>query len=172
VDVRVIAATSQDLEKAIQEGHFRQDLFYRLNVFPINVPPLRQRREDIPLLVWSFVDQMKRAMGKSIDTIDASDMDALLKYAWPGNIRELRNLVERALITAKGPKLRIMLPEITPTDSLPSHALQDIERDHIHQVLVRTRWRIRGAKGAAEILGMKPSTLESRMAKLGIRRPI
>ena len=172
VDVRVIAATSQDLEKAIQEGRFRQDLFYRLNVFPINVPPLRQRREDVPLLVWSFVDQMKRAMGKSIDAIDASDMDALLKYPWPGNIRELRNLVERALITAKGPKLRIMLPEITPADSIPSHTLQDIERDHILQILVRTRWRIRGAKGAAEILGMKPSTLESRMAKLGIRRPI
>lgn len=172
VDVRVIAATNQDLEKAMQEGRFRRDLYYRLNVFPINVPSLRERREDIPLLVRSLVDQLGREMGKPVESIDASDMDALLEYDWPGNIRELRNLVERALITSNGPKLRILLPETARTSSLPSPALQDMERDHIQQILLRTRWRIRGANGAAEILGMKPSTLESRMAKLGIRRPI
>lgn len=172
VDVRVITATNQDLEKAIVEGRFRRDLYYRLNVFPVHVPPLRERREDIPLLVRSFVDQIGRAMGKTIESVDASDMDALVHYAWPGNIRELRNLVERALITSQGPKLRITLPETVRPGSPPPHALNDMERDYIQQVLVRTRWRIRGANGAAEILGMKPSTLESRMMKLGIRRPV
>jgi formate hydrogenlyase transcriptional activator len=175
VDVRVVAATNRDLRQEVTAGRFREDLFYRLNVFPIHLAPLRERREDLPQLVESFVQEFAETMGKSIDTIAKPSFKALLDYAWPGNIRELRNVIERAVILAQGPSLRIELPSAAYA-SLPSNdeglaLLTEVERDHIVRVLEKTSWRIRGSAGAAEILGLKPSTLESRMAKLGIRRP-
>ncbi len=172
VDVRVIAATHRDLGQAIQEGWFRQDLFYRLNVFPIRVPPLRDHRDDIPLLVWSFIGQLNQSMGKNIEAVDESDLDALMQYSWPGNIRELRNLVERAMILANGSRLRITLPD--PVANAASHVSppsSEEERIRLRRVLENTGWRIRGPHGAAETLGLKPTTLESRMKALGIHRP-
>jgi len=171
VDVRVIAATNKDLEKVVREGQFREDLFYRLNVFPITVPPLRERREDIPALVSAFVGEFSTAFGKTIASIDRESMDALQRYSWPGNVRELRNVVERAMIAAKGPKLYIEPPGKTAAGLTPRLGLNEVERDHIRRVLEMTGWRIRGKNGAAGMLGVKPTTLESRMAKLGIRRP-
>ncbi len=170
VNARVVAATHRDLEQAMREGQFRQDLYYRLNVFPIHLPPLRERREDIPLLVWAFVDEFGKAMGKTVRTVDENDMEALMRYPWPGNIRELKNLVERAMIVAPGPRLRIEAPKM-PEEALPvSRQMQDVERTHILHVLESARWRISGRGGAADLLGMKPSTLRSRMQKLGLRR--
>ncbi|MGR8952371.1 MAG: sigma 54-interacting transcriptional regulator [Gammaproteobacteria bacterium] len=175
VDVRVVAATNRDLLKEVAAGRFREDLFYRLNVFPIHLPPLRERREDLPQLVESFVQEFAETMGKPIDSIAKASLKALFDYGWPGNIRELRNVIERAVILARGPSLRIELPSISSVSASsrePGLApLTDVERDHILRVLETTGWRIRGSAGAAEILGLKPSTLESRMAKLGIRRP-
>jgi PAS domain S-box-containing protein len=181
-DVRIIAATNRDLEKMVKEGRFREDLFYRLNVFPIWLPPLRERAEDIPLLTWSFVREFARTMGKKIDTVPRATMEALKRYPWPGNIRELRNVIERAMIVAQGPVLKIELPSVsagtffsppmpasaeTPTDGA---TLDEIQRNHILAVLKRTGWRVSGKNGAAAILGLKPTTLEFRMAKLGIKR--
>ena len=173
VDVRIIAATNRDLRKLVREGRFREDLYYRLNVFPITVPPLRERREDIPLLVWAFIDEFSKATGKAIRSINKASMDALVAYDWPGNVRELRNAVERAIILADGPALSIDTPAGTGrTDGdCGSLLLADVERDHIRKVLERTDWRIRGDGGAAELLGLKPTTLEFRMAKLGLTRP-
>jgi formate hydrogenlyase transcriptional activator len=175
VDVRVIAATNRDLRLEVANGRFREDLFYRLNVFPIHLPPLRERREDLPQLVESFVQEFSETMGKHIDSIAKVSLKELLDYGWPGNIRELRNVIERSVILSQSPSLKIELPSTSsaPIPSLePSPALlTDVERDHILRVLESTGWRIRGPAGAAEILGLKPSTLESRMAKLGIRRP-
>jgi formate hydrogenlyase transcriptional activator len=171
VDVRIIAATHRNLEDAIAQGTFRDDLYYRLNVFPIRIPPLRERIDDIPLLVWGFVDEFSRAFGKQIESVSRDNMAALQRYPWPGNIRELRNVVERAVIVATGPRLTIDLPPRKNGGPAPSIALVDIERDHILSVLERVSWRVRGSGGGAELLGMKPSTLESRMIKLGIRRP-
>lgn len=172
VDVRVIAATNRDLEVAVREGKFRQDLFYRLNVFPIRVPPLRERREDIPLLVWAFVDEFARLFSKNILSIEKDSLEALQRYSWPGNVRELRNLVERAMIIASGPRLRIQLPTTTAVlGSATSRRLEEVERQHILGVLEKSGWRIRGTSGAADQLGLKPTTLEARMVKLGIRRP-
>jgi transcriptional regulator with GAF, ATPase, and Fis domain len=171
VDVRIIAATNRDLEKAVQDKTFREDLYYRLNVFPIVVPPLRERVEDIPALVWAFVDEFSRAFGKPIDSLSRESMQELQRYAWPGNIRELRNVVERAVILANGRHLQVTVP--TPPSPPPppaSMVLMDLEVAHIRAVLERSNWRVRGAGGAAERLGLKPTTLESRMAKLGIRR--
>ncbi len=171
VDTRIIAATHRNLEQRIAEGTFREDLFYRLNVFPIQVPPLRERVEDIPLLVWRFVEEFSKAFGKPIDAIPRENMAALQRHTWPGNIRELRNVVERAMIVARGPRLTITLP--TPVASPGKHGqrLSDIEREHIRSVLESTGWRIRGAGGAAERLGLPPTTLETRLAKLGLKRP-
>jgi transcriptional regulator with GAF, ATPase, and Fis domain len=172
IDVRVIAATHRNLEDRVAEGKFREDLYYRLNVFPIRVPPLRERTGDIPLLVGRFVEEFSRAFGKTIDMISPENMAALQQYSWPGNIRELRNLVERAMIIAgKGP-LTIALPAAPPRAPGPSSSIKlvDVERAHIQSVLDNTRWRIRGIGGAAEQLGLKPTTLESRMAKLGLCR--
>lgn len=171
VDVRIVAATHRDLEARIADDAFRADLFYRLNVFPIQVPPLRERTEDIPLLVWRFVDEYSKAFGKPIETIAEENLTALQQYPWPGNIRELRNIVERAMIVATGPRLTLVLPPPSSTGARLSVRMDDVQRDHIRSVLERCRWRIRGAGGAAEQLGLKPTTLETRMVKLGIRRP-
>jgi transcriptional regulator with GAF, ATPase, and Fis domain len=168
VDVRIIAATNRDLAKAVAEGRFREDLYYRLNVFPMTVPPLRERREDIPLLVWAFVEEFSKAMGKSIQSIAKASLRRLQQYHWPGNVRELRNAIERAMILTSGSTLRIDLPVAVATPVARGLAtLAEIESEHI---LKSTHWRIRGAGGAAEILGLLPTTLESRMAKLGLRR--
>lgn len=169
VDVRLVAATNRDLPKAVREGQFRKDLYYRLNVFPITVPPLREHIEDIPQLVWAFVDELARRTGRSVDAISKEDMVALQQYAWPGNVRELRNLVERAMIASKGPTLRIELPLASVSTGSEDLSLEQIERAHILRVLEMTQGRIRGQRGAAEILGMKPTTLDAKMAKLGIR---
>jgi transcriptional regulator with GAF, ATPase, and Fis domain len=174
VDVRIVAATHRNLEKRIADDGFREDLFYRLNVFPINIPPLRERPDDIPLLVWRFVDEFSKAFGKRIDAIAREDMVALRRHHWPGNIRELRNVVERAMIVASGPQLRIVIGSAAPSAaSAPKRSvkLNDVEKDHIRSVLESTDWRIRGAEGAADRLGLRPTTLEARMAKLGLSRP-
>jgi transcriptional regulator with GAF, ATPase, and Fis domain len=170
VDVRLIAATNRDLEKAVEDGRFRADLYHRLNVFPIRVPPLRDRREDIPLLIWAFVEKFGRRMGKQIKRIPAKAIRQLQQYAWPGNVRELRNIIERAMILATGDVLRV---EALGTDQVnrSQPTLQESERELILATLQETGWRIRGANGAAEILGLKATTLEARMAKLGIKRP-
>jgi PAS domain S-box-containing protein len=171
VDVRVIAATNRDLQRAVAERTFREDLFYRLNVFPISIPPLRERAPDIPVLVWTFVDEFSKAFNKTIHSISKESLAALKRHAWPGNVRELRNVIERAVIVAQGPVLTIE-PFRTDSGAAPARLnLVEVEREHIRDVLDRTRWRVRGVAGAAEILGMKPTTLESRMAKLGILRP-
>jgi formate hydrogenlyase transcriptional activator len=170
VDVRIIAATNHDLEKAVREGGFREDLYYRLNVFPITVPPLRERPEDIPPLVSAFVGEFSTAFGKNIASIAKESMDSLRRYRWPGNVRELRNVIERAMIVAKGPKLWIDPPGKAAATLMPRLTMNEVDREHIHRILEMTNWRIRGINGAAEMLGVKPTTLESRMAKLGIRR--
>jgi DNA-binding NtrC family response regulator len=172
VDTRVIAATHRNLEQRIAEGGFREDLYYRLNVFPIHVPALRDRPEDIPRLVSRFVEEFSRSLGKRIEVIDRESLTALQGYSWPGNIRELRNVVERAMIVTTSRRLTIVLPE-SPSSVSAKHSpkLIDIEKDHILAVLESAAWRIRGAGGAANRLGMKPTTLETRMAKLGLRRP-
>lgn len=173
VDVRVIAATSRDLPAQIKEGKFREDLFYRLHVFPIQIPPLRQRREDIPPLVWHFVRELSRRMGRSVESIRATTMKAFQNYSWPGNVRELRNVIERHLILNPGPIFHAELPAIEAGKGISAGAsMEQIERDHVLRVLEATAWRIRGKGGAADILNLKPTTLESRMKKLGVtRRP-
>jgi transcriptional regulator with GAF, ATPase, and Fis domain len=171
VNVRVLAATNRDLARAVENKQFRADLFYRLNVFPITVPPLRDRAEDIPKLVWAFVQEFSASMGKIIESIPATTMDSLKEYSWPGNIRELRNIIERAMIISNGPKLEIKPWTATsPRIGGSSRRLADIEREHVQSVVEATGWRIRGAGGAAEILGLKPTTLEARMKKLGLQR--
>lgn len=175
VDTRIIAATHRNLTQRVAAGTFREDLFYRLNVFPIEVPPLRERVEDIPLLVWRFVDEFAKALGKRIDAIPRESMAALQQYAWPGNIRELRNLVERAMIVATSTRLTIPVPIRAsipaPGAGKRSEKLSDVELEHLRRVLESTGWRIRGTDGAAERLGLRPTTLETRLAKLGLRRP-
>ena len=171
VDVRIIAATHRNLEKRIEEGEFREDLFYRLNVFPILIPPLRERIDDIPLLVWHFVGEFSKAYGKRIDTIPRRNMAALQQYRWPGNIRELRNVVERAMIVATGPQLTVVPPTFSSSAERLSVRIDDVVREHIRSVLESSRWRIRGTDGAATRLGLPPTTLETRMAKLGLTRP-
>ncbi len=171
-NVRVIAATNRDLAKAIQEGRFREDLYYRLNVFTITVPPLRERPEDIPQLVWAFVQEFAAGMGKVIDTIPRVVMERLQRHPWPGNIRELRNVIERAVITSRGSTLEVGIPQharVRGGEPLIVE-LEEVERRHIVAILERTKWRVRGEHGAAELLGLKATTLEARMQKLGIRR--
>jgi len=170
VDVRVIAATNRDIEKAVKEGKFREDLYYRLHVFPIHVPPLRERREDIPALVWTFVKEYGEKMGKTIESIPQTSMPALQSYTWPGNIRELRNVIERSMILSNNSVLRIELPKIKDSTIPQKMPLEEVERKYIIQVLEMTNWRVRGRNGAAEILGLRPTTLESRMMKLGIEK--
>ena len=171
VNVRVVAATNRDLVRLVREGRFREDLFYRLNVFPITVPPLRERRQDIPLLVWAFVEEFSRTMGKTVRAVAKESMEMLEGYPWPGNIRELRNVVERAMITSAGTTLRMAAPGASDSTAAKSMAMADVEKEHILHALQLTRWRVRGKDGAAAILKLKPTTLEGRMAKLGIQRP-
>ncbi len=174
VDVRVIAATNRDLEAEVRQGRFREDLFYRLNVFPITVPPLRDRIEDIALLADFFVEKASRRMGKSIELIPEGVMKKLQDYPWPGNIRELENVIERAVINSSGPKLRLADDLSRPVHKdMPKDlkSLEEIERDYITRVLEETQWRIDGPNGAALILDMNPSTLRSRLRKLEIKKP-
>jgi len=172
VDVRIIAATNRNLEQAVRDKTFREDLFYRLNVFPIVVPPLRERVEDIPALAWEFVDEFSKTFGKPIESISKESMRQFQQYQWPGNVRELRNVIERAMILATGPCLTVPLPDSGPVHHSPSgQTLRSLEIDHIRATLESTNWRVRGHGGAAERLGLKPTTLEGRMAKLGLVRP-
>lgn len=171
VNVRVIAATNRVLADAVREGEFREDLYYRLNVFPISIPPLRQRADDIPLMVWAFVEEFAQRMGKKIRSIPKRTMQALQEYSWPGNVRELKNVIERAVILSPDVKLQVELPEVKDVVSMQPMMLEDVERNHILNVLEKTGWRVSGRNGAAEILGMKRQTLESRLAKLGISKP-
>ena len=171
VNVRIIAATNRDLEQAMREGKFRADLYHRLNVFPICIPPLRERREDIPLLVWAFVEVLGRRMGKTIRSIPRRTMEQLQQYAWPGNVRELSNVIERAMILTTGDSLAVEMPALDTGSPLSRMTLQEGMRAQIVRVLQDTGWRVRGSGGAAEILAIKPTTLEARMAKLGITRP-
>ncbi|WP_162271357.1 sigma 54-interacting transcriptional regulator [Luteitalea pratensis] len=171
VDVRIIAATNRNLEDAVAARTFREDLFYRLNVFPITVPPLRERVEDIPALVWAFIEECSKHFGKSVTSVSRESMEALQRYTWPGNIRELRNTVEHAMILANSPKLVIPAPTARGNARQRSLKLTDVEAAHIKAVLDSTGWRVRGPGGAAELLGVKPTTLEGRMARLGVRRP-
>jgi formate hydrogenlyase transcriptional activator len=171
VDARVIAATNRSLEQAVREGKFREDLFYRLDVFPIEVPPLRERREDIPLLSWTFVKEFSNSMGKRIEEIAEESMIALQEYHWPGNIRELRNVIERAMILSDSPKLCIKLGHaaLRPIPvKATAGSLDEAERAIILQAVEQCNWRIRGSTGAAALLDIKPTTLESRIKKLGL----
>jgi formate hydrogenlyase transcriptional activator len=170
VDARIVTATNRDLARAIRDGRFRDDLYYRVATFPIHVPPLRDRREDIPLLVWSIIERRQASLGRRIHTVPKRVMDALVHYDWPGNVRELQNVIERALILSPGSALRLAEPLATRTRPTPDR-LDEVEREHILRVLVRCGWRINGEGNAAAVLGLEPSTLRSRMQKLGIRRP-
>jgi formate hydrogenlyase transcriptional activator len=171
VDARVIAATNRPLAQAVKEGKFREDLFYRLDVFPIEVPPLRQRREDIAMLSWTFVKEFANSMGKPVDEIAEESMLALQEYHWPGNVRELRNVIERAMILNHSPRLCIKLGHTTLRPvalTATAGSLDEAERSIILQALEQCNWRIRGSNGAAVLLDIKPTTLESRIKKLGL----
>jgi formate hydrogenlyase transcriptional activator len=187
VDVRVVAATNQDLSKLVADKTFRSDLYYRLNVFPIQIPPLRERREDVPLLVRYFVQKFSRRQNKTVSYIPSDAMDALVNYNWPGNVRELENLIERAVLLSPGKELRVPVSELKSSAGASFGApeaavlipaaptigtLEEVERQHILRALRQTEWRIAGKKGAAQLLGMKRTTLQARMRKLGIRRPV
>jgi PAS domain S-box-containing protein len=174
VDVRVIAATNRDLTKEVAAARFREDLWYRLNVFPITVPPLRDRKEDIPILAQAFADRFCHNQGRANLDLPKSVLQSLQDYAWPGNIRELQNIMERAVLVSERTTLRLADPlssekTVTP-NRVSANTLMDMERQHILQVLISTKWKLEGPNGAAELLGMKPSTLRHRMAKLQIER--
>jgi formate hydrogenlyase transcriptional activator len=177
VDVRLVAATNRDLAQMVGDGRFRSDLYYRLNVFPVVLPPLRERREDIPMLARHFTQRFALRMGRRIETIPAAVMDALVRYPWPGNIREMQNVIERAVILSPGPALHIppgdLKPGAAPADGPAGAAvtLADAEREHVLRALRAARWVLRGPNGAAARLGMKRSTLQWKMKKLGISRP-
>jgi formate hydrogenlyase transcriptional activator len=173
VDVRLVAATNRDLAEMVKRGEFRSDLYYRLNVFPITLPPLRARREDIPDLVQHFVEIYGRRMGKQIERVTPETMSAFTSYEWPGNVRELQNFIERSVILSDGTALCPPLAELrhsAAAESPEATTLQDAERDHILKILRQTRWVVAGPSGAAARLGMKRSTLYFRMQKLGISR--
>jgi len=173
VDVRIIAATNRNLEEEVRNGNFREDLWYRLNVFPITIPPLRQRIEDTPLLVDFYVKKISKRLGKTIEMIPVSVMKSLQQYHWPGNIRELENVLERAVINSSGPKLRLVdeLKKPYKEMSTSHETLAAVERDYIIHVLETTNWKVSGNGGAAELLGLDRSTLRARMRKLGINKP-
>ena len=172
VDVRIIAATNRNLEAEVHKGTFREDLWYRLNVFPVTMPPLRARREDIPLLVHFFVNKISKRLGKSIEIVPVSVMDALQDYHWPGNIRELENVLERAVINSSGPKLHLVDELKNPSRDLTkiNRSLADVEREYIVWALEQTHWKVSGKNSAAEILNLNRSTLRARMRKLEIHK--
>jgi transcriptional regulator with GAF, ATPase, and Fis domain len=170
VNVRIIAATNRDIEQEVKDGKFRRDLFYRLNVFPIVIPPLRKRPEDIPLLVRAVVKEFQKRMGKEIESIPKKTMQALQSYSWPGNVRELRNLIEHAMILNKDKTLDVHVPKRASSETNATGNLKDMERMHMVAVLEKTGWRIAGQGGAAEVLGLKRTTLQAKMKKLGIKR--
>jgi transcriptional regulator with GAF, ATPase, and Fis domain len=178
-DVRVIAATNRNLTAEVDAGKFRSDLFYRLSVFPLTVPPLRQRRSDIPLLVEHFLTRFSRKLGKQFDGIAPNFLSTLMDYSWQGNIRELENVIERAVILSLGPLLEMQGPLDRPTSIIDENVaqqvphtgtLEEVERAYINKVLVGTSWKIEGPNGAAKILGLNPSTLRGRMRKLNIKK--
>jgi len=181
--VRVIAATNRNLKEAVEAGRFRSDLFYRLNVVPVSVPPLRERPGDIPLLVMFFLEHFAARFGKPVPTLSQAAMERLGGYSWPGNIRELQNVIERAAVLCQGPALDLdedLLPVApapsaratpSPDASAPGATLEQVERAHILTVLQHVSWLIEGPRGAAKILGLHPNTLRSRMERLGIKRP-
>jgi PAS domain S-box-containing protein len=173
VDVRIIAATNRDLQVEVQKGAFREDLWYRLNIFPITMPPLRDRLDDIPLLVNFYIDRISRRLGKIIKIVPAGVMDALKEYHWPGNVRELENVLERAVINSSGPKLRLVDELKKPHEDppRPEQTLENVERDYITRVLEQTGWKVSGKNSAAEILDLDRSTLRARMRKLHIHKP-
>ena len=187
VDVRLVAATNQDLERAMAEGRFRRDLYYRLSVFPIRIPPLRERREDVPLITWAFVERRQKDLGRRIEQIPREVMDALVAYDWPGNVRELENVLERALILSPGKALRLDDPlrapgraagpvaeppaVASPPGTGSDHSFDAMAREHVRAVLERCGWRINGPGGAAAVLAVHPNTLRSRMKRLGLARP-
>jgi formate hydrogenlyase transcriptional activator len=173
----VIAATNRNLQQAIEKKEFREDLFYRLNVFPVTCPPLRSRKEDIPLLVKHFCQKHEGKIGRKIIEIPPAVMEALMAYDWPGNIRELENIIERAMILSRNGALEY--GDWVPSDkgngldngkALPSAKLKEVEKNHIMETLRKTGWKVSGEKGAAKLLGLNPTTLEARMKKLGIKR--
>jgi transcriptional regulator with GAF, ATPase, and Fis domain len=173
IDVRIVATTNRDLDEEVRQGRFRQDLFYRLNVFPITVPPLRQRKDDIPLMVGSFIERFSRKLGKKITSISKETMKTLQDYPWPGNVRELESIIERAVILSPGPVLQLVdkLKISSPQISSAVRTLEETERNQILKILAETGWRIEGNDGAAAILGLHASTLRARMHKIGIVRP-
>jgi transcriptional regulator with GAF, ATPase, and Fis domain len=180
MDVRIIAATNRNLDLLIEQGDFRADLYYRLGVFPIRTPPLRECRIDIPLLVWFFISELQYRLGKKFDKIQTHTMNSLTAYHWPGNIRELKNVIERAMILSPGSTLELgdWFPADTPlTDTSTQvherngETIEEVERAHIEKVLKACGWKVLGTGGAAERLGLKRTTLQSRMKKLGIERP-
>ncbi len=171
VDVRLITATNRNLLEQVRTGRFREDLYYRLKVFPINVPPLRERVEDIPLLACAFIQEFSSRMRKQITRIPCRAMKFLQEQPWPGNIRELRNVLERSVILSSGDTLNLNVLGESPTREAEPVTLEDAERAHILRTLESTGWRIKGPNGAAQRLDVHPSTLYSRMEKLGIRTP-
>jgi transcriptional regulator with GAF, ATPase, and Fis domain len=171
-DARVITATNRNLEEEVRNGRFRKDLWYRLNIFPINVPPLRLRKDDIPPLVQWFVNKYTAKTGKQIESIHKKTMLALQRYDWPGNIRELENLIERAIITAQNRVLEVDLPENSCPIIKEDKTLEEVEREYIINVLEKTKWKISGPGSASMIIGIHPNTLRSRLKKLGIKKLI
>jgi chemotaxis protein methyltransferase CheR len=173
VDVRIIAATNRNLEEEVRKGTFREDLWYRLNIFPITMPPLRDRLDDVPLLVAFYINRIAKRMGKKIEFIPENIMETLKGYHWPGNIRELENVLERAVINSSGPKLRLVDELRESTKDLSTHfkTMEEVERDHILRVLALSKWKVSGKGSASEILGLDRSTLRARMSKLNIENP-
>jgi formate hydrogenlyase transcriptional activator len=174
VDVRLVAATNRDLDEMVAARTFRSDLYYRLRVFPLVMPPLRERQEDIPTLVRYFVQKHARRMNRTVETIPSETLDLLIRYSWPGNIRELENLIERAVIVSPGPVLRVPLSELkVPVEPAAGEilTLEAAQREHVLKALEATNWVLAGPGGAAAKLGMKRTTLQSRMQKLGLTRP-
>jgi len=172
VDVRIIAATNRNLKQEVEAGRFREDLWYRLSVFPITVPPLRQRKEDIPLLVEHFVRRYAKKSGKTITEVSPKAMQILQAHSWPGNVRELGNVIERAAIHTQGGVLKLVdrFEPVLQEEPSGLQTLQELEHDYIVRTLENTGWRIEGQYGAAKILGLNPSTLRTRLQKLGIQR--
>ncbi|MEO8572882.1 MAG: sigma-54 dependent transcriptional regulator [Pyrinomonadaceae bacterium] len=174
-DVRVIASTNKNLKAEVEKRAFREDLWYRLNVFPITMPPLRDRREDIPILTDHFMRAFSRKFGKEITAVAPETMKSMLNYSWPGNVRELANVIERAFINSRGRVLQIkedFLTRQAEISAATAKTLEEMERDYIERILEDVQWRVDGPRGAALILGINPSTLRTRMSKLGVQKPV